>query len=162
MKNEGLKSFGHNIGGTFSFGGVKVKLTHADHAWQNAYKGASKRYFAPGDACGFYFTTKDGTIWAPGDSKLMPQQLNLPAPDLILLDYSEDAEWHSGLEGSAKLLNAYPNASVLLGHWGFVDAPDFKPFNGDPARLKKLVVNPERIKILAPGAPFTLIKSAKL
>jgi L-ascorbate metabolism protein UlaG (beta-lactamase superfamily) len=161
MKNEGLKSFGHPIGGTFNIGAVKAKLTPADHAWQNAYPKPGQRHFNPGDACGFYFTTKDGTIWAPGDSKLMPEQLNLRAPDLILLDYSEDAEWHSGLEGSAKLLNAYPDAVVLLGHWGFVDAPDFTPFNGDPERLKKLVINPERIKVLAPGAPLTLKRSAK-
>ena len=161
MRNEGLKSFGHKIGETFNIGKVEVLLTKADHAWQNAYPRPGQRCFGPGDACGFYFTTPDGTIWAPGDSKLMPEQLNLPAPDLILLDYSEDAVWHFGLEGSAKLLNAYPNASVLLGHWGFVDAADFLPFNGDPERLKKLVVNPERIKVLAPGAPFELKKVAK-
>jgi L-ascorbate metabolism protein UlaG (beta-lactamase superfamily) len=160
MKQEGLKSSGHEIGGTFSIGKVKTQLTPADHAWQNAYPKPGQRHFNPADACGFYFTTSDGTIWAPGDSKLMPEQLNLPAPDLILLDYSEDAEWHFGLEGSAKLLNAYPNASVLLGHWGFVDAPEFTPFNGDPERLKKLVINPARIKVLAPGAPFELKKTA--
>jgi L-ascorbate metabolism protein UlaG (beta-lactamase superfamily) len=91
----------------------------------------------------------------------MQEQLHLPAPDLILLDYSEDSVWHFGLEGSAELINAYPNAQILLGHWGFVDAPDFKPFNGDPSRLKKLAVNPERIKVLAPGEPFTLSRLKK-
>ncbi|KLT67152.1 metallo-beta-lactamase [Pedobacter sp. BMA] len=161
MKNQGLKSFGHRIGKTFDIGKVKVRLTNADHAWQNAFPRAGQRHFQPRDACGFYFTTPDGSIWAPGDSKLMPEQLRLPAPDLILLDYSEDAVWHFGLEGSAKLLNAYPNASVLLGHWGFVDAPNFLPFNGDPQRLKNLVINPERIKVLAPGAPFELKKNKK-
>lgn len=156
MKNEGLKSFGYKIGVPFSFGSVKAKLTPADHAWQNAYPKPGQRYFNPEDACGFWFETKDGIIWAPGDSRLMPQQLNMPAPNLILLDYSEDAVWHFGLEGSARLLNAYPNAIVILGHWGFVDAPDFTPFNGDPERLRKLVINPERIKVIAPGEPFTL------
>ena len=161
MKTDGLHSFGHGIGESFGFGPIKVKLTPADHAWQNAYPGASKRHFEPGDACGFWFETPDGTIWAPGDSKLMQEHLHLSAPDLILLDYSEDSDWHFGLEGSAKLINAYPNAQILLGHWGFVDAPDFKPFNGDPERLKKLAVNPERIKVLAPGEPFTLSRLKK-
>jgi L-ascorbate metabolism protein UlaG (beta-lactamase superfamily) len=156
IKNEGLKSFGHKIGETFTIGKVRALLTPADHAWQNSYPQPGQRHFNPEDACGFYFTTPDGTIWAPGDSKLMPEQLKLLAPDLILLYYSEDAEWHFGLEGSARLLNAYPNAKVLLGHWGFVDAPDFSPFNGNPERLKKLVVNPERVMVLAPGAPFEL------
>ena len=160
MKNAGLKSFGYPIGGKFQFGKVKGKLIPADHAWQNAYPRPGQRHFAPGDACGFWFDTPDGTIYATGDSRPMEEQLHMPAPDVILLDYSEDAQWHLGLEASVKLLNAYPHAQVILGHWGFVDAPDFKPFNGDPVRLAKLVVNPGRIRVLAPGQPFVL-KSAK-
>ncbi|MBS1977536.1 MAG: MBL fold metallo-hydrolase [Bacteroidetes bacterium] len=156
MKNDGLHSFGHGIGESFQFANIKVKLTPADHAWQNAYPGASKRFFKPEDACGFWFDTPDGSIWAPGDSRLITEQLHMPAPDVILLFYSEDSVWHAGLEGSAKIINAYPQATVLLSHWGFVDAPNFSPFNGDPKRLKKLAVNPERIHVLAPGAPFVM------
>ena len=156
MKNEGLASFGHGIGDTFSIGDIHVKLTPADHAWQNAYPGTSKRHFNAGDACGFWIETPDGNIWAPGDSRLMPEQLNMPTPDVIILYYSEDSAWHFGLEGSAKLVNAYPNTPIILGHWGSVDAPDFIPFNGDPKRLAALVINPERIYVLAPGEPFTL------
>jgi hypothetical protein len=37
----------------------------------------------------------------------------------------------------------------------------FAPFNGDPERLKKAVVNPERIYVLAPGEPFRLSKLKK-
>ena len=55
MKNEGLHSFGHGIGDSFHFANVQVKLTPASHAWQNAYPGASKRFFKPEDACGFWF-----------------------------------------------------------------------------------------------------------
>ena len=161
MKNEKLKSYGHAIGDVFNIGQVRVKLTPADHAWQNAYPGTSKRFFKPEDACGFWIETPDGSIWAPGDSRLMQEQLHMPTPDAILLDFSEDSAWHFGLEGSAKLVNAYPNTPVLLGHWGSVDAPDFKPFNGDPRNLSKLVVNPERIYVLAPGEPFTLKRLKK-
>ena len=161
MKNDSLPSYGHAIGDVFNVGQVRVKLTAADHAWQNAYPGASKRFFKPEDACGFWIETPDGSIWAPGDSRLMPEQLHMPTPDVILLDYTEDSAWHSGLEGSAKLLNAYPNTPVILGHWGTVDAPNFLPFNGDPEHLKKLVVNPKRIYVLAPGEPFTLKRLTK-
>ena len=156
MKNQGFPSFGHQIGDMFNVGKLQVRLSPADHAWQNAYPGTSKRKFKPEDACGFEIETPDGIIWAPGDSRLMPEQLKMPVPDLIILFYSEDSEWHFGLEGSAKLINAYPNTPVILGHWGSVDAPDFKPFNGDPKNLIKLAINPERIKVLAPGEPFTL------
>lgn len=156
MKNEGLRSFGHFIGDTFRVGKVSIRLTLADHAWQNDFPKAGQRYFEPGDACGFWFNTPDGSIWAPGDSKFLQEQLHMPAPDAILFYYSEDALYHSGLEGAVKIANAYPNTPLILTHWGFVDAPDFIPFNGDPKNLARRVVNPQRIIVLAPGQPFTL------
>ena len=156
MKNDGLHSYGHYIGDTFHVGKISVRLTLADHAWQNNFPKPGQRYYEPGDACGFWFNTPDGSIWAPGDSRFMQEQLHMPTPNVILFDYSEDAAFHSGLEGAVKIANAYPNTPIILGHWGFVDAPDFIPFNGDPEHLKILVVNPERIRVLAPGEPFIL------
>ncbi|QMU26617.1 MBL fold metallo-hydrolase [Adhaeribacter radiodurans] len=155
MKNEGFPSFGHNIQDTFQVGQVRVKLTPADHAYQNAYPGMSKRKFKNEDACGFWLETPDGTIWAPGDSRLLPEHLQFPTPDAILFDFS-DSEWHFTLAGAVKIANAYPNTPLLLNHWGSVDAADFTPFNADPEQLKKLVVNPGRIHVLAPGEPFRL------
>jgi L-ascorbate metabolism protein UlaG (beta-lactamase superfamily) len=156
MKNARLHSYGHYIGDTFHVGKISVRLTLADHAWQNNFPKPGQRYYEPGDACGFWFNTPDGSIWAPGDSRFMQEQMHMPTPDAILFDYSEDGAFHSGLEGAAKIVNAYPHTPVILGHWGFVDAPDFIPFNGNPEHLKKLVVNPERIRVLAPGEPFIL------
>ena len=161
MKNEGLHSLGHFIGDTFHVGAVSVRLTLADHAWQNSFPKPNQRYYEPGDACGFWFNTPDGSIWAPGDSRFMQEQLHMPAPDAILFDYSEDAAFHSGLEGAVKIANAYPHTPLILGHWGFVDAPDFTPFNGDPKNLASRVVNPERIIVLAPGQPFILKRLKK-
>jgi L-ascorbate metabolism protein UlaG (beta-lactamase superfamily) len=155
MKNLGLASFGHTIGDAFTVGPVRVKLTPADHAYQNAYPGMSKRRFKNEDACGFWIETPDGTIWTPGDSRLTPGHLTMPTPDAILFDFS-DSEWHFTLKGAVKVANAYPNTPLLLCHWGSVDAPDFAPFNGDPKQLAKLITNPERIQVLAPGEAFTL------
>ena len=160
MKNEGFPSAGHDIADTFQVGPVRVTLTPADHAYQNAYPGMSKRWFKNEDACGFWIETPDGNIWAQGDSRLMPEHLNFPAPDAILFDFS-DSEWHFTFEGAVKIANAYPNTPLLLNHWGSVDSPDFAPFNADPERLKKLVVNPERIHVLAPGEPYTLKRLKK-
>ena len=158
MKNENLPSFGHDIGHGFKVGIVKVTLTAAAHAYQNAYPGMSKRIFKNEDACGFMIETPDGTIWATGDSRLLPEHLNyMPAPDAIFFDFS-DSEWHFTFEGAVKIANAYPNTHLLLCHWGSVDSPNFAPFNGDPEKLKKHVVNPERIHVLAPGEPFVLKK----
>lgn len=155
MKNLNLKSVGHDIGETFKVKNISVKLTPADHAYQNSYPGMSKRWFKNEDACGFWFDTSDGTIWATGDSRLIPEHLTMTAPDAILFDFS-DSEWHFTFEGAVKIANAYPNAWLLLCHWGSVDSPDFAPFNGDPKKLYDVVVNPERIKVLAPGEPFIL------
>lgn len=158
MKNRGLPSHGHNIGGVFNIGAVKVRLTPADHAWQNAYPDMNEgRHWKQEDCAGFWIETPDGNIWATGDSRLMPEHLKMPTPDAILFDFS-DSEWHFTLEGAVKLANAYPNTPLLLHHWGSVDAPDFPPFNGDPEKLKKLVNNPQRVVILAPGEPYTLKK----
>lgn len=160
MKNEGYPSHGHDIGDRFKVGPVQVKLTPADHAYQNAYPGMSTRFFKNEDACGFLIETPDGTIWAPGDSRLMPEHLTMQAPDAILFDFS-DSEWHFGLEGAIKLANAYPNTPLLLNHWGSVDSPDFAPFNADPKQLAGRVINPERIQVLAPGEAFVLRRLKK-
>lgn len=160
MKNLNLKSVGHNIGETFNVKNISVKLTPADHAYQNAYPGMSKRWFKNEDACGFWFDTPDGTIWATGDSRLIPEHLTMKAPDAILFDFS-DSEWHFTFEGAVKIANAYPNALLLLCHWGSVDSPDFSPFNGNPKKLYDVVVNPGRIKVLAPGEPFVLKRLKK-
>lgn len=160
MKNEGFPSAGHNIGDTFHIGPVRVKLTPADHAYQNHYPGMSKRWFKNEDACGFWIETPDGNIWAPGDSRLLPEHLQFPTPDAILFDFS-DSKWHFTLAGAVKIANAYPNTPLLLNHWGSVDAPDFSPFNADPEKLKKFVVNPDRIHVLAPGEPYILKRLKK-
>jgi len=157
MKKEGLPSTGHEIGKSFIVGPVKIKLTPVDHAWQNEQPGNTRR-FKDSDACGFWIETPDGTIWAPGDSRLLKSHLHMPVPDAIFFDFSEN-EWHFGIKGAVKLANAYPDTPLLLCHWGSVDAPDFTPFNADPKKLLGLVTNPSRVYILAPGREFILKKT---
>ncbi|HWJ53072.1 MAG TPA: hypothetical protein VNT24_06815 [Propionibacteriaceae bacterium] len=59
-------------------------------------------------------------------------------------------------DGAIDMANAYPRTPLLFYHWGSVDAPDFTPFNADPATLPHRVDDRSRIQILAPGHPFTL------
>jgi L-ascorbate metabolism protein UlaG (beta-lactamase superfamily) len=156
MVEDGLPAHPHAIGEEFNLGGLDVTLTPADHAWQNEVPGASEHVFAPEDACGFWIQTPDGTVWAPGDSRLIPEHhLQRPTPDAMLFDFS-DSEWHFGLDGAVRMANAYPDTPQLLQHWGSVDSPDFPPFNADPASLYDRVTNPARVRVLAPGEPFTL------
>lgn len=155
MKNQNFPSFGHEIGDEFKVENMNIKLTPANHDWQNSFPGAASRFFKKEDCTGFWIETPDGNIWATGDSRLMPEHLSMPTPDAIFFDFS-DSEFHFTFEGAVKLANAYPNTPLLLCHWGTIDAPDFSPFNGDPEKLKGRVVNPERIVLLAPGEPYKL------
>ena len=106
------------------------------------------------DFCGFWIDTPDGTVWMPGDSRLMEEQLTYPEPDLILMDIS-DGSWHIGLNGVKRLTDAYPNAKLIPIHWGCVHA-DWKEFNGDPAVVRGMIANPERLYETAVGEAFIL------
>ena len=117
MKQQGLPAYGHDIGEHFAIGSVGVEVTPADHSWQNESPGASNRIFEPEDCCGFWIESPDGTIWAPGDSRLIPDHhLRMPAADAMLFDFS-DSEWHFGLDGVIAMANAYPHpiAAAPLG-----------------------------------------------
>ena len=155
MRDEGLNGIGHDIGEEFFIGETKVKLTPADHNWQDGMPDYQYRRWLKEDYCGYSFETPDGSIWLPGDSRLMEAHLQMPQPDVILFDFS-DNDWHITFEGAVKLANCYPNAKLICIHWGSVDAPEMTPFNGDPARLLDRVVNPDRVCVLAPGEAFQL------
>lgn len=160
MRENGLSAVGHSIQETFQIGPVAITVTPAWHNWQKDAPDYQYREWKREDYCGYWMDTPDGTIWLPGDSRLLPEHLTMPKPDLILFDFS-DNEWHIGLEGAIKLAEVYPHADLLCIHWGTVDAPDFTPFNGDPEVLLKRVIFPERVRILAPGEVFPLEKSCK-
>lgn len=156
LEEEGIKGNGHTIYESFAINDIQVSLTAADHAWQNEREKYSKlRFYKNEDFCGYWIETKDGTIWMPGDSRLLPEQLKMPVPDVILFDFS-DSSWHIGLDGAKQLADAYPNTPLILIHWGCVDAPTMAEFNGDPNVLKEMIVNLERVKVLAPGESFML------
>lgn len=156
MKEEGLHGIGHSINETFTINNVKVTLTPADHAWQNEKsKYREIREYKFEDYCGFWLDTPDGTIWMPGDSRLLKEQLEMPTPDAILFDFSDNS-WHIGFKDAVKLANNYPNTPLLLIHWGSVNAPTMDAFNGNPKDLYEEVINPSRIVVLAPGEAYTL------
>ena len=159
MRSIGLPSFGHNPGDKFKIGPVNVTMVAVDHAWLNAYRGTAKRTFKNEDCTGFMIETPDGKIWSQDDSRLLEEHLKInPAPDAILFDSSVSA-WHFTF---VKIANAYPNNPILLCHWESVDAPDFVPFNADPEKLKKHVVNRGSIHVPAPGEPYVLKRMTQL
>lgn len=157
MKKEGIPGIGHDIHEEFFINDVKVQLTPAKHNWQNGSTKYNYREWKEEDYCGYWIETEDGTIWLPGDSKLLDEHLHMPDPDVILFDFA-DNEWHITLDGAIQLANTYPDADLICIHWGSVDAPTMTPFNGNPENLFNKVVNPQRIKVLAPGEMYQLKK----
>ncbi len=156
LKEElGISGHGHDIGERFSVGCMEISLTPAWHNWQNESPKHHTREFAREDYCGFWMDTPDGSVWAVGDNRLLEEQLHMQAPDAMLFDFS-DSRWHIGLEGAVKMAAAYPDTPLILWHWGSVDAPEWKEFNGDPDELRARVVNPERVVVLAPGQAYRL------
>lgn len=151
---------GHDIGDEFVVGNIRVKLTPAWHNWQNESPKHHTREFDREDYCGFWLDTPDGSIWAVGDSRLLEEQLHMPGPDAILFDFS-DSKWHIGLQGAVRLAAAYPDTPLILWHWGSVDAPEWKEFNGDPEELCRRVVNPQRVVVLNPGQAYELTRIHK-
>ena len=154
MQAAGIAGIGHDIHERFSVQNTQITLTAAKHDWQNGVPEFHYRIWKEEDSCGYWFDTPDGTIWLPGDSRLLPEHLHMPAPDVLLFDFSDD-DWHMSLDGAICLANTYPEAQLICIHWGTVDAPDLKPFNGNPDSLYGGVVHPERIQILFPGEAFS-------
>lgn len=156
MKEElNINGIGHNIHESFSINDIKVTLTPAWHNWQNDSKKYHYREWKKEDYCGYWFDSQDGTIWLPGDSRLLDEHLKMKEPDVILFDFS-DSEWHITFDGAIQLANTYPNSDLICIHWGCVDAPTMSPFNGNPLDLMDKVINPERIKVLNPGESYRL------
>ena len=154
MKEElDIDGIGHDINESFKINDLEIKLTPAKHNWQNGSKKYSYREWKEEDYCGYYITCNGKTIWMPGDSKLLEEQLNMPTPDVILFDFA-DNDWHITLEGAIKLANAHPTSKLICIHWGCVDAPTMSPFNANPENLD--IVNKERILVLAPGQKYTV------
>lgn len=158
MNKDGIKGIGHDIGDRFSIGPMNIQVTCADHCWQNEdSRYCNQRLYVPEDYCGFYIDTPDGTFWMVGDSKLMDEQLHMREPDMIFFDFS-DNEWHITLQGALRMAETYPNAELVLIHWGSVNRPDLTACNANPMDLLERICNPGRVRIVAPGEEIELRK----
>lgn len=132
---------------------VKIKFLPADHNWQNAVAKYQYRTWEKEEYFGFLLETEGKKIWYVGDSRLMDYQLKIDEPDVILFDFADNPV-HIGLENAYKLANTYPNAKLLLIHWGCVDAPTSSAFNGNPQNIIDNIKNPERVIVAPPGFEY--------
>lgn len=149
---EQTKTF--SIGETFHMGEIEITTTPADHPWQEANPEEFGEPWGPKDCCGFLIKTLDGSIWCPGDTRLLPEHLQMTGIDVLLLDVSKDAEYHLGEENAITLANTYQDAQLLPYHYGTYDI-EIDAMNGNPLKLVPRINDAEnRLHILAPGEEF--------
>lgn len=138
-------------GDKINVGNITLEVLKADHPWQLQDPIRYGKPFRPGDACGFRITTPDGTILAPGDSRLMEEHLEMKGIDVLFLDVSR-CEYHINVKGATTLANWLEDALLVPYHWGTYNAPDIPAHSGDPEDVFSKVTNREkREKRLAPG-----------
>jgi len=133
---------------------VRVTVTPALHDWQQTNP------WQRGDCCGFLVKTPDGTVWHPGDTRLLDEHLQVRGVDVLFFDVAV-CRSHLGPEGSARLAATCGAADLIAYHYGTVDVPPGGPFGSDPAGCLPLVADlPSRFLLLNPGEPFRLPSAA--
>jgi L-ascorbate metabolism protein UlaG (beta-lactamase superfamily) len=149
------KSF--DIGETFQIGHIEITTTPADHPWQEKNPVKYGNPWGPNDCCGFLIKTLDGNIWFPGDTRLLPEHLQMKGVDVLLLDVSWN-EYHLGPESAITLANTYSNAHLIPYHYGSYDT-ELEALNGNPMELApRISESQNRLHVLAPGEKFKVIR----
>lgn len=95
---------------------VEVVVTPALHDWQE------KNPWQRGDCCGYLIKTIDGTIWHPGDTRLIDELLEVGDVDVLFFDVAA-VDAHLGPAGSARLAETSGARVMLAYHYGTFDLP---------------------------------------
>jgi L-ascorbate metabolism protein UlaG (beta-lactamase superfamily) len=125
------KTSGMNKGGQQTLGGVKFRMTRADHSG-----GASggKEPIYTGEPCGYIMTFEDGyRIYHAGDTNVFSDMAliaELYPPDLTLLPIGDF--YTMGPREAAKACQLLRARRVIPMHWG-----TFPALTGTPAALRK-------------------------
>ncbi|MED4040971.1 MBL fold metallo-hydrolase [Niallia taxi] len=144
-----------NIGETFKIGQIEITTTPAEHPWQEKNPTKYGDPWGPKDCCGFLIKTEDGTIWCTGDTRLLPEHLQVTGIDVLLLDVSRDDEYHLGPD-AATIANKLSDAHLIPYHYGTYDT-NIEALNGNPMEVAQSISEWERrLHVLAPGEKFWL------
>ena len=141
---EGRVSIARDYQGV-GLGLVDITVTPALHDYEQPVP------WVRGDCCGYLVKSPDGTVWHPGDTRLIDELLAIKDVDVLFFDVAA-VEAHLGPEGSARL-GASSAAKVMLAyHYGTFDMPPGSYGNCDPqAALPYLQGVPGRYLCLNPG-----------
>ncbi len=106
-------------------GVAEVVVTPAMHDWQEVNPWKRE------DCCGYLVKTPDGTIWHPGDTRLIDDLLAIKDVDVMFFDVAAVIS-HLGPEGSAKLAQSCGARVMVAYHYGTFDMPPGSFANCDP------------------------------
>jgi len=103
---------------TQHFGDVYVTVTPAlhDHDATNPWR--------RGDCVGYLLRTPDGSIWHPGDSRLIDELSAFRDVDVLLWDVTLDCPAHLCPPGSAAIAKSSGAKALLAYHYGTMEAPE--------------------------------------
>lgn len=133
-----------------SLGAAEIIITPALHNWQ------AQESWQRGDCCGYLISTPDGTVWHPGDTRLIPELLTFKNVDVLFFDVAAVAA-HLGPEGSAQLAQSSGAKVMVAYHYGTFDLPPGSWGNSDPADSLPYVAGlAAKFLQLPPGEVLTL------
>lgn len=100
----------------YTAGKAEISITPALHDWQkvNSWKRE--------DCCGYLIKTEDGTIWHPGDTRLIPELEDVRNVDVLFFDVAA-VDSHLGPEGSARIAKTSGAKVMVAYHYGTFDLP---------------------------------------
>lgn len=129
---------------TMEIGGVRIFATPADHPWQLKDLKRGGRPYRMGDCCGFLLDTADGSLFFPGDTRLMEYHLRMPdTVDLLALDVST-CEYHLNHTSAVVLANHFSKALLVPFHYGTYDCPTVAAHVGEPEDIYPKITDSER------------------
>ncbi len=147
---------------TFAIGSVQITITPALHDFQKANP------WQRGDCCGFLIRTPDGSVWHPGDTRLIDELLGFRDVDVLMFDVAQGAKAHLGPEGSACLARTSGAKILLAYHYGTFEAPEKggtweRALDSDPDESWPFIKDLQaRFAVLDPGPILLLPLAADL
>ncbi len=112
--------------GRHTLGAVEITVTPALHDWQETDP------WRRGDCVGFLVRTPDGSIWHPGDTRLIDELSAVRDVDVLMFDVA-DVRTHLGPAGSAALARSCGASLMIAYHYGTLDVPPGSFGGCDPA-----------------------------
>jgi len=113
-------------------GDVEIIITPALHDWQESDP------WERGDCCGYLIKTPDGSIWHPGDTRLIEPLLEIRDVDVLFFDVAA-VDAHLGPQESARLAVSSGARVLVAYHYGTFDLPPGSFGGCDPADSLPLI-----------------------